>query len=146
MSVGAVVVNDEGLIACRHHQHDEHNRPVDAFLLMRETIEPGETIENAVARGLKEEFGLVAKITQFLGPVVSHYGYKNFTVEKTTLFFLCRFTKLVELKENDFESSGNLEWHDLDLLIEKQHAQAKHLSRDDIDDSLALKRAKEILG
>lgn len=145
LSVGAVVINDKGLVACRHHQHDEHNRPTDAYLLMRETIEPNETLENAVSRGLKEEYGVVATIKHFLGPVISHYEYQNRIIEKTTLFFLCELTGMTESSEQDFENSVPLEWHKIDFLIEKQHTQARQLNRDDIDDSLALGRVKPFL-
>lgn len=142
LSVGAVVVNNMRLVACRHHDKDEHGRPVDGYILMRESVEENETVEEAVKRGLKEEFGIEARILEFLGPVISHYDYQDQKVEKTTLFFLCEFKKVVESPITDFENSVPLEWCEIDFLIEKQHAQAKQLNRDDIDDSLALERAK----
>lgn len=145
LSVGAAVINDKGEVCCRHHQTDEHNRPVDGYVLMRETIEGGESLEIAVERGLKEEFRVKASMRDFLGPVISHYGFKDYQIEKTTLFFLCDFQSYVEGSVSGFETDGKLEWRDIDFLTEKNIAQAKHLGRDDIDDSIALERAKQLI-
>ena len=64
ISVGAVLRNKQGEIACHYFDTFSHlgESAEDFYILMRETIEPNETIEKALARGLKEEFGAEAQI------------------------------------------------------------------------------------
>jgi len=50
LSVGAIVMNGKTEIYC-HHLLNVRGK-MDAYLLMRETVEPNETLENALRRGL----------------------------------------------------------------------------------------------
>jgi len=69
ISVGGIVVNDQKQI-CAHKFHEDQLAPylegenigADVYLLMRETVDPNESLENAFHRGLMEEFGIKAKL------------------------------------------------------------------------------------
>jgi hypothetical protein len=92
ISIGAVLRNQEGKVAA--HYFDNFSLPGfgdadDFYLLMRETIEPGETIEMALARGLMEEFGATARLQKYIGSIVARFPKEGVIIEKTTLYFLC---------------------------------------------------------
>lgn len=151
LSVGAVVINDEGKI-CVHHftklpfevfgTHYEH----DVYLLMRETIEPNETLENALSRGLMEEFGMKAEIRTYLGSIACYFTQNNRKIEKTTLYFLCQYISddLHSRRAGDAEAASELEWYDGDFLIEKMRQQFKATQREDIDESSIIERIKKL--
>lgn len=94
VSIGAIVIDKDKKVAC--HYFKELDIPAlgkaeDLYLLMRETIEPGESIEQCLARGLQEEFGAKASMRHYIGSIVSRFSLakEGSTVEKTTLYFLC---------------------------------------------------------
>ena len=97
ISVGALLVNDKGEILvhkARAADMDSEYRYKlggldEAYILMRESLENGETLEKGVARGLKEEFGVEGKIERYLGSL--QFEVEGF--EKTTLFFQVSFVK-----------------------------------------------------
>ena len=100
ISVGAVVRNDKGEICC--HYFKKFSRPTvgsfeDMYILMRESLEDNETLEQCLKRGLMEEFGIVAEQQSFLGSIVSEVpimGSKAF-MKKTTLYFLCDLVSIL---------------------------------------------------
>lgn len=57
----------------------------DIYLLMRETIEHGETIEESIHRGLLEEFGSTGDIKNFLGSIVSHFPLEGSSMARHRL-------------------------------------------------------------
>lgn len=75
ISVGAVVLNDKNEICCHHFDsrinkfigYWKDNGLEDFYILMRETIEPNETLEHALHRGLMEEFGVEAELLDYIG-------------------------------------------------------------------------------
>ena len=145
LSVGAVVMNDENNILCHHFApsvRDGQNYP-DLYLLMRETLENNETIEQCVERGLKEEFGVRAELKSLLGSNASQIDdNRGLIKQKTVVYFLCKFIEYLpegRLK-NDPESKSNLEWHDSRFLISKMFEQGKKLNRQDIDESEIIRR------
>lgn len=147
ISVGAVVRNDKGEICC--HYFKEFSHPTvgsfkDLYLLMRESLEDGETIEQCLERGLREEFGLTAKLVRFLGSIVSNVPMQGTlkTMEKTTLYFLCDFVSIDESKRNpdDPESGSQIKWLAPEELISKMKDQAKRYKREDADESVILER------
>lgn len=140
LSVGAVVLNEDREVCCRHYRQNEQGVRGDLYLLMRETVEQGETIEEALLRGCIEELGLKVSVKDFIGSIISHFPFKGETIEKTTLYFLCDSKE--EAKENPggWEASGKLEWHDPSFLIEQSRKQAEHFARDDYDESTVLQR------
>ena len=70
ISVGAIMTDNSGCICCHYYKKSdlpiESEGKSDLYLLMRETLLPNETIENAVARGLQEEFGAKGDIKAYL--------------------------------------------------------------------------------
>lgn len=150
LSVGAILVNDKNEICCHHINDQELLRGywtdegvVDFYILMRETPEPNETLENALHRGLLEEFGARAEIADYIGPIVSHWKHNDVEVEKTTIYFLCKLIDQDESKRTgDIESKTILEWHTADFLIPKMKEQSKKYGRTDIDESQILEKLK----
>jgi len=139
ISVGAVLVNDEGKILA-HKLLAEKAKPEfryklggleEAYILMRETIENGESLEVAVARGLQEEFGAEGAIEKYLGSL--QFEVEGF--EKTELFFLVKLTALGERLAGDAESYSELVWETPQFLIERMKEQGKRADRRDLDES-----------
>jgi hypothetical protein len=153
ISVGAILQNQEGLI-CVHHFPEDHRIGYwqdhgirEFYILMRESIEPNETLEAALHRGLKEEFNAIASLDDYLGSIVSTFTHQDGgpEIEKTTLYFLCTFLKDAALNRdpNDEESSSVLEWKRAEDLIPLMKAQRERFGRDDLDESAILERYLE---
>lgn len=147
ISIGAVLVNDNDEIACHYFKEFSHKSMgnfKDFYLLMRETIEPGETIEKCLSRGLAEEFGAVGKIKSYIGSIVSHFPHKNIEVEKTTLYFLCELISFnpKNRKLTDPESGSEILWIPKEELIKKMQEQGQRLNRQDLDESKVLMKLK----
>lgn len=147
LSVGAVILDEQNRVACLHFSTDDHGTKGEAYLLMRETVEQGETLAEAVRRGIKEEIGVEAEIQDFIGTIISHFGFRTTIVEKTTLYFLCKalFKEAKPEPNNAFEASGILEWRSIDFLIEQGKKQAAHFQRDDIDESTILECVQKLM-
>jgi hypothetical protein len=147
-SVGAVVVRN-GKIACHHFStlpsvvFDLENVR-DVYLLMRETPEPNEPLEAAVARGLEEEFGMTATVRTYLGSILCNFSQFGKTIDKTTAYFLCDFVSIDESKRHrgDAEARSIVEWHEPDFLIEKMRAQGTTTKRADLDEAAIIEQAK----
>lgn len=147
LSIGAAVVNDRGEVCC--HYFNEIDGHKDFYILMRETLEMGETIDEALARGLMEEFGMVADPVTFLGALTIPVVWEGLTekVEKTTLYFLCRFISQNEALRlaDDPERASQIVWKTPDFLIPKMIEQAKRLNLTQVDESKILERVKVYL-
>lgn len=148
ISVGAVVRNNEGKVCCHYFDSltvKSIGTLENFYLLMRETIEPNETIEQCLSRGLMEEFGITATLNKYVGSIVSNFRVKDTDVfiEKTTLYFLCDFVSIDESRRNkdDLEAASQIQWLDPSDLISKMKEQGKRLDREDADESVILERA-----
>lgn len=143
LSVGAVVVNDKNEILCHHfEQLDIHGVIVkDLYILMRESLEPNESLEQTVSRGLQEECGVKGEIISFLGTLVTQHRDTGFLVNKSTLYFLVKCTefKPENRLKNDPESGSVLKFYDKNFLIDKMNGQGKDLDRTDLDESEIIK-------
>lgn len=140
LSVGSVLRNGRGEIACHHF--DEAAGMSDVYILMRETIEPGETLEETIHRGLMEEFGAKARIVGYLGSIVAQLDNSGPPIQKTTLYFVCDLNEIHEgwRKPDDEEKGSVIEWHDVDFLIDKMSVQGERYRRQDFDESAVLRR------
>lgn len=151
ISIGAVVKNEEGKICCHYFDsitHKSIGTLTDFILLMRETIEPNETIEQCLMRGLMEEFGILANLNAYIGSIVSKFQYQETSVmvEKTTLYFLCDFVSIDESKRKsgDLEATSTLQWLDRKEMIAKMKEQGKRLGRSDADESAVIENLLKI--
>jgi hypothetical protein len=145
ISIGGVVVNDEGKICCHYFESKSHPAIGDiknVYILMRETIEPNETIEECLTRGLQEEFGMVGTLKSYLGSIVVNFEHRGQIVEKTTLYFLCDYISIdpSNRKSEDPESDSEIVWIEPKELIEKMKEQRIRLGREDVDESKILER------
>lgn len=154
ISVGAVIVNGDSQICCHKFNREITNEigfnpklVDDLYLLMRETLEEGETLERAVHRGIGEEFGMKAEIISYVGSLKSTYPSKKTgaIIEKTTLYFLCRYVEEDQsLREGGVEGQSEVVWKSADFLIEKMTKQSEqYKDRGDLDENSIIKRAKD---
>lgn len=152
ISVGAILINDKGEVCCHHlfakdvKGYWKEEGLDDFYILMRETLEPGESLEHAVQRGLMEEFGAVAEIIDYVGSIKSSFRDNVDTtteIEKTTLYFVCRLIDQDLLRRSgDVESTTAIEWQMSDYLIPLMKEQTKRFGRTDADESSILERVK----
>jgi hypothetical protein len=153
LSVGAIIFNDKKEI-CFHKFKKEDVAPRllidnldrDLYLCMSESLEMGETLEEAVHRGLQEEFGITADIIGYAGSVVAKYqGPETGKImEKTTIYFVCNLISQDEsLREDGIEGSTEVFWKPIDFLIEKSHNQGTGTNFETFDESAILERVKK---
>jgi ADP-ribose pyrophosphatase YjhB (NUDIX family) len=148
LSVGAVVYNHKKEVASHYFKEffakDERRIYEDFYILMRETVEENEGLEEAVLRGVREEFGSTGEIDRFIGSLVTKFPRGEKWIEKTTVYFLVKLSDLnaFERSDEDEESVSAIEWRPIDFLIEKMQAQGKKYGRTDLDESGILKRVK----
>ncbi len=150
ISVGAVLVNDKGEICC-HHFYTKDLKGYfteegldDFYILMRETLEPNETLEGALNRGLKEEFGAEGEFIDYVGSIESHFLNKGVDVQKTTLYFMLKLVNqdLSKRGSGDIEDKSIIEWQKPDYLIPLMKKQTERFKRTDLDESSILERIK----
>ncbi len=142
ISVGAVLRNKQGQIAVHHYRQEKPGWLFpDCYILMRETIEPNETIEAALGRGLAEEFGARAIFRQYLGSSVCWLPTpKGVQAQKTTLYCLMDLDGELGQPTDLHETHGPIEWHEAKFLIGVMKEQRKRLKREDADESEILER------
>lgn len=148
ISVAALFTNEKKELLCHHFSpkdlpHESEGKR-DVYLLMRETLEPHETLESALTRGLLEEFGATGEIIDYLGSIQSHFPYTHnhkIVVEKTTLYFEVRALSVDESKREvgAVESRSTLVWLSPFELLEKTIQQSEDIGRDDINDEKVIR-------
>lgn len=122
-------------------QGDQHG----FVLLMRETINANERLEDAVHRGVMEEFGMKVHIRGYLGSLISEFKLRqsDVSVQKTTLYFLCDLISLDEtLRDHeDNEGKSEIRWFSPEELVPKMKEQGQKLNGTDVDESSIIERA-----
>jgi hypothetical protein len=154
ISVGVVLTDEKGRICCHFHKKEnvpfESEGKSDLYMLMRETPEPGEMIEVAVMRGIKEEFGAEGVLKHYLGSIVSHFPLRTsrVLVQKTTLYFHIEKTHIDTSTRdtNDMEAKSEVLWLEPEKLIEFFTEQSKKYGRTDLDESFAIKNYMQYVG
>lgn len=142
LSIGAVLFDQDGRIACHHFTEILGHK--DIYILMRESMENNETPLMTLDRGLKEEFGATAQPVAFLGCLSGYLSDSRLSFEKTTLYIACQLVNWNPENRDleDPEASSIIEWLEPDVLIllmEKQGIRFQH--RVDADESEMIKRA-----
>ena len=142
LSIGAVLFDQNGLIACHHFNEILGHK--DVYILMRESMEDHETPLTTLHRGLKEEFGAYAQPVAFLGSLSGHLPDPRPPFEKTTLYIACELIQWNPEERDlaDREAGSTIEWLEPDMLIslmQKQGIRFHH--RADADESEMIKRA-----
>lgn len=142
LSIGAVLFDQNGRIACHHFNEILGHK--DIYILMRESMEDNETPLTTLCRGLKEEFGAEALPIAFLGSLSGYLPDPRLPFEKTTLYIACKLIKWNPEDRDlaDPEAGSTIEWLEPDMLIslmQKQGIRFQH--RADADESEMIKRA-----
>ncbi|MCR4275121.1 MAG: NUDIX hydrolase [Candidatus Campbellbacteria bacterium] len=143
VSIGAVLTDEQGRVCCHFFNSDTMlaSRGITGaiHLLMRETLEPGETIEGALVRGLREEFGATGVIRGYLGSIQSTFPRPSSgsMVEKTTLYFHVEKQSLDESlrAKDDLEAGSVIQWIEPKELHDIFIEQGKRFERTDLDES-----------
>ena len=152
MSVGAVIFDKNfEKVLCHHVAEVGHVKNI--YLLMRESIEPGETFETALHRGVLEEFGAKVEIVDFLGSLEATdkwFGEIDnvVDVQKTTIYFLSKIISQddsMRIDDGTAESKSTLVWLDLNELAKKMNKQFKEYGINNLNEEIILKRVKKYL-
>lgn len=142
LSIGAVLFNQKGQIACHHFKEIAGYKNI--YILMRESMENDETPFMTLSRGLKEEFGASAQPIAFLGSLSGYLPDPRLPFEKTTLYIACQVTQWTPQDRDpaDPEASSTIEWlepNELIVLMQQQGNRFQH--RADADESEMIQRA-----
>jgi len=141
LSIGAVLFDERGHSACHHFKEALGQKNI--YILMRESMENGETIHTTLERGLREEFGASATPLAFLGCLSGFLQDPRLPFDKTTLYIACQVTKWDAAKRdpNDPEAISVVEWLIPDELISIMEKQGARFNRVDADESEMIRRA-----
>jgi 8-oxo-dGTP pyrophosphatase MutT (NUDIX family) len=142
LSIGAVLFNQEGRVAC--HYFKELLGHKDIYILMRESMENDETPFATLHRGLKEEFGATAEPIAFLGCLSGYLPDSRLSFEKTTLYIACQVLEWDPEKrdKDDPEACSTILWLEPNALIDIMQKQGVRFGgRVDADESEMIRRA-----
>ncbi len=133
VSVGAVLFNNRGEVCVHRYLSTDFPNDVkhlsggldEVYILMRETLHDGESMSEAVLRGIEEEFGAKGVVEKYLGALISNVDDGDDLIfEKTTLYHSVRLQRVgLKRDETEIENRSKLLWlapSDLLSIMEKQ--------------------------
>ena len=149
ISVGAVLFNDEYQI-CLHHFYKQRMPKHLHFLLdyldethhlMRESLEGNEPLQDAVLRGIREEFGALGIVEQYLGAKIDEIQQPDGqTFEKLTIYHAVRLVELKAREASDAESKTDVEWHSPKEVLKIYDIQCQKTQRPELDERIIIQR------
>ena len=155
LSVGGVLFNDKYEICIHHfykkdfpeHLHFLADYQDEIWHLMRESIEGNEPLQDAVLRGMKEEFGADGVVDKFLGAKIDIITVPNQeSFEKLTVYHSVRLTGLGDRPNIDVESSSEMEWYTPESALEIYRIQATKTNRPELNEAVIIERFMNAYG
>ncbi len=149
ISVGAVLFNNQHEI-CLHHFYKKDVPEKLHFLadyldevwhLMRESIEGNDPLQDAVLRGVQEEFGVIGEVDKYLGAKIDTItGPNQEPFEKLTIYHSVKLIEFGERSNIDAENKTVMEWHSPQAALEIYREQASKTTRPELDESIIIER------
>lgn len=148
LSVSAIILDTDNNVVCLHYPQIDELK--DVFTLVSKIVRPGETLEDALKRGARNELGAEIKIITFIGThktADTWWGELETPtkMEKSTLFFLAKaitITPELAKEENDKEHR-DVTSKTFNFLIDSMRLLAVKDGMRDFDQSDMVVRAKE---
>ncbi len=104
-AVAAFILNERGQLLVEKRKNDPGRGTLD---LPGGFCDMEETIEEAIAREVKEETGLVLASSRYLFSVPNVYRYSHFNIPTLDAFFLCTVEDASQLKAAD--DAAEVQW------------------------------------
>jgi hypothetical protein len=131
LSVGAVIVNDEGKILAHKLE-----RIGNKYFLPKKSHRSNMSLEQTLYL-VEKETGWRTETIKFLGSIKSTFDTEDgLTIDKTTLYFLCRPTQHGDRDLDDRDADSEIVWMNKDELIKIMKEQGKE--HNDLDQSSIL--------
>ncbi len=132
LSVGAVIVNDEGKILVHKLE-----RIGSKYFLPKKTHRNNMSLEQTLYL-VEKETGWKTETIRFLGSIKSNFDTEDgLTIAKTTLYFLCKPTQTGERDQEDRDADSEIVWMDKAQLIKIMKEQG--VEHNDLDQSEIIK-------
>lgn len=113
----------------------------ECYHLMRETLEGNEPLQDAVLRGIQEEFGARGVVDRYLGAKIDEIRQPDgSTFEKLTIYHAVRLTGWTERTASDAESNTQLEWYTPQEALATYDAQCAKTARPELDERVIIER------
>ncbi len=97
-AAAGIIINEKDEILLTVRGIEPHKGKLD---LPGGFVDPGESLENAVIREVKEELNLEVKNIKFVGSAPNTYFYSQITVFTTDVGFLCQIDDFSSIKPQD---------------------------------------------
>ena len=97
-AVAAIIINEQGEVLLTTRAFDPSKGMLD---LPGGFVDPGETIENALTREIKEELNLDIIASTYFGSFPNEYVYAGILYYTIDLVYLCKVSNLNQIKVDD---------------------------------------------